>query len=403
MRVLVFTGLFPSSADPAFGIFVYQRVAHLAKRPGNSIEVVAPICFSPGWLAVKNSGAPTRVPTTESFGGLSVHHPKYFLIPKISMPLHAFSLYRGALPLVRRLHAEAPFDCIDSHFLYPDGCAAVLLGRKLGIPVSVSARGTDINSYPSYKLIRPMIRWTLLRADVRVAVALSLKEKMLEVAGRNLPIHVISNGIDTDRFWRTELAEARRTLGLADTQRIVVSVGSLTEVKRQELLIEAFWKIASQNPDIALYIFGEGPCRSGLEQQARKYSLENRIHLPGKIPNETLRLWYNAADVSCLTSAREGWPNALTESLACGTPVVATRVGGVPEIVTSPGLGILVEGQVDSVAAGLKKALETDWDRGAISSKTRERSWDVVASEVEAVLAEKIDASGHAGKKLGKS
>jgi len=328
------------------------------------------------------------------FRGLTVHHPRYFLLPKISMSAHGMLLYSAMLPVVRRLHAREKFDFIDSHFLYPDGFAAVKLGRKLQIPVSVTARGTDANSYPSYGLIRPMLRWTLERADVRIAVAAALRDKMREFSSPGLPIRVIPNGVDTDRFWRTDMAEARRQLGLPSDQSLIVAVGSLTEVKRHWLLIRAFQKIASKKPQICLYIFGEGANRSGLEKLAREVQLQDRIHLPGKIANETLRLWYSAANVSCLTSVQEGWPNAATESLACGTPVVATRVGGIPEILCNEALGVLAEGTIESIASALQEGLSRKWDREEISRRTRMRSWDAVAGEIEETFAEVLSRRG---------
>jgi len=347
LRILTFTSLFPNSVDPTFGVFIYQRTVHLARRSENSAEVVAPIPFFPKWLPAKRWSAAGRLPAAESIGPLTVHHPRYFLVPKVSMPLHGLSMYWGSLPLVRRLHALRGFDCIDAHFVYPDGFAAVLLGKKLGIPAIVSARGTDINSYSSYALIRPMVRWTVRNAEGCIAVSEALKEKMTEVCGTDIPIHAIPNGVDTERFWRTETGEAREALGLSKTSRLLVAVGSLTEGKRHELLIRAIQEIAPKCPGLQLYIFGEGPCRGGLEKLVRELGLVEQVHLPGKIPNEMLRLWFGAADISCLTSAREGWPNAVTESLACGTPVLATRVGGVPEILHSPELGILVEENVN--------------------------------------------------------
>ena len=390
MRVLAFTNLFPNGADPTFGVFIYQRIVHLSRRAGNFVEVVAPVPFFPRWLPAKRWSAVSQLPATERIGPLTVHHPRYFLLPKISMPLHGLFMYWGSLPLVRKLHAEKKFDCIDAHFVYPDGFAAVLLGRRLGIPVMVSARGTDINSYPSHALIRPMVRWTLRKAAACVAVSAALKEKMTEVCGEDISIHTIPNGVDTDRFWRTDIGEAREALSLSKTNRLIVAVGSLTETKRHQLLIRAIRGIAPRYPGIQLFIFGEGPCRDALERLVQELGLVEQVHLPGKIPNETLRLWFSAADLSCLTSAREGWPNVVTESLACGTPVVATRVGGIPEILHSPELGVLVEETPESLAAGLEQALSRSWNREAISRQTRARTWDVVATEVEEVLMTQI-------------
>src|SRR5260370_20792131 len=124
MRILTFTSLFPNSVDPTYAIFVYQRTAHLAERPRNEVVVVSPIPYFPRRLKTRRWRAASDVPTRENVGTIAVHHPRYFLVPKISMPLHAVSMFLGSLPCCRRLNKEAKFDCIDAHFVYPDGLAA---------------------------------------------------------------------------------------------------------------------------------------------------------------------------------------------------------------------------------------------------------------------------------------
>jgi teichuronic acid biosynthesis glycosyltransferase TuaC len=354
------------------------------------VEVVAPVPFFPSWLHTTRWGVASRLRTVERIGALTIHHPRYLLLPKVSMPLHGLSMYWGCLPLVRRLHAFARFDCIDAHFVYPDGFAAVLLGKKLGLPVIVSARGTDINLYPSFGLIRPMIRWTLRHAAARVAVSGALRDKMAMVGGTDIPIRVIPNGVDAVRFRPVPLQEARKQLGLPPENPTIVAVGALIEAKGHHYLIRAIRELAPRYPDLQLYILGEGPYRGMLEKFVRELELAGRVHLMGKKPNEELRLWFSAAQVSCLASSREGWPNVVSESLACGTPVVATRVGGIPEIIHCPEFGILVEQTSKSIAAGLDQALSKSWNREEISRQTLARSWETVAAEVEEVFAAQL-------------
>lgn len=394
MRILTFTGLFPHSVDPNYGIFIYQRSAHLATRPGNVVEVVAPVPYFPRWLKTRRWRKASALPSQEMIGNLRVHHPRYFLLPKVWMPFHAVSMFLGCLRLLAKLNREARIDCIDAHFVYPDGMAAVLLGKVLGIPVTVSARGSDINLYPEYLLIRPMIRWTLNHADNVIAVSAALKNKMLELGAGSAKIHVIPNGVDDRRFYYIGQAEAREKLNLPVNAQILVSVGALIPAKGHQLLIRAFAQVAPGHPNLQLHILGDGSYRQELEELVRELGLEDRIKLVGKRPNEELQLWFNAANLSCLASAREGWPNVISESLACGTPVIATRVGGIPEILHKPELGVLVEQTVESIASGLGKALSVCWDREAISKVTRERTWEAVGAEVEAVLAQAIHEKG---------
>lgn len=351
------------------------------------MQVVSPVPYFPRWIKTEKWRAASGLPREEFVGGLSVAHPRYLLVPKISMPVHAVSMFLGSLPSVKRLHQRAKIDCIDAHFVYPDGLAAVLLGKALDVPVVVSARGTDINVFPSYKLIRPMIRWTMANADVLIAVSAHLREAMIEIGARAEKIHVVPNAVETERFRHIPQAEARRRLGLPENIPILVSVGSLIPSKGHQVLLRALQVISTTVPEVQLHILGEGPYRTELEKIARTRGLQRRVHLQGKRPNEELPLWFSAASLSCLASSREGWPNVVTESLACGTPVIATGVGGIPEILHSPDLGILVNQDVESMATGIREGLERCWNREEISRQGSRRTWGTVAAEVENILS----------------
>jgi teichuronic acid biosynthesis glycosyltransferase TuaC len=387
MKILTFTSLFPNGARPELGVFIYQRTRHIAELPHTTVEVVAPIPYWPEWLPSSRWSAYGTIGRQETFGGLTTWHPRYPLLPMISMPFHGLLMFLGALGTARRLHRRFVFDCIDAHYVYPDGHAAVLLGKFLGIPVIVSARGTDINVFPSLALIRPLIRWTLQRASGLIAVSGALKDRMVQAGAAGENIRVIPNGVDTSRFGAMDRDEARRSLGIPTPGAVILSVGSLVHVKRQEALIEAVAQIVAQMPEVRAYIVGEGPRLAELEELVRKANMERNFFLVGGKPNAELHRWFSAADVSCLVSAREGWPNVVMESLACGTPVVATAVGGIPEIITSTELGLLVAAEPASIAQGISHALKTKWDREKLVQYARSRSWDVVAEEVEEYLS----------------
>jgi glycosyltransferase involved in cell wall biosynthesis len=167
------------------------------------------------------------------------------------------------------------------------------------------------------------------------------------------------------------------------------------------LTIRAVEQIRDQFPSLRLYIIGEGRYRAELERLIKSLNLQDRVYVLGKRPNEELPFWFAAASLSCLASSREGWPNAVTESLACGTPVVATRVGGIPEIVNKPELGTLVEQTSESIAAGIMQVLRSNWDRGAISREASARTWETVAMEVEEVLSASLKLREARLKKSG--
>jgi len=388
VRVLTFTSLFPNSVQPNLGVFVYQRMAAFAALPGNSVEIIAPLPWSPPVPSAEKAARLRKIPLHEEIGAITVHHPRYLLLPRVSMPLHARLMYLGSIALARKLHAQNPFDCIDAHFVYPDGKAALLIGKALGLPVIVSARGSDINLFPTFRLIRPQIRRTLQDAAGRIAVSEALKQAMLDVAETRCDIRVIGNGVDPSRFFPVVQAEARTELKIPQDARVIVSVAALVPVKGHHRLLRAFQSLSAKIPQLHLYMVGEGASRTELEAFATSLGLRGRAHFVGSCPNDLLHFWYSAADVCCLASSREGWPNVVLESLACGTPVVATRVWGTPEILTSPELGTLVEQIDESLAAGLENALTRHWDRSRMVQFARARDWPTVAREVESCFRE---------------
>lgn len=393
MRVLTYTSLFPNQLEPAHGVFIYQRMSHFARRDGNEVVVVAPVPYFPSWLPGEKWKIYSEVPRQEKIGNLTVYHPRYPLIPKISMPLHGWLMFLGSYTAVRRLCRQTQFDCIDAHYVYPDGFAAVLLGKIFKLPVILSARGTDMNLFPRFRTIRPMIRWTLQRVRGAIGVCTPLQDAMLASGLAPQNATVIGNGVDTTRFYSVDRVAARERLSIPQDAQVVVSVGGLIERKGFHFLIPALARIAPRYPGLKLYIVGAGEWEGKLQSMIKALGVRDRVFLTGPQPNEQLKLWYSAADISCLASSREGWPNVLLESMACGTPVVATRVWGTPEVITSPDLGVMVDQTSESIAAGLDLALSRTWHRDRIAQYARQRTWDVVAAEVERFFRSKLQSS----------
>src|SRR5581483_4526353 len=204
---------------------------------------------------------------------------------------------------------------------------------------------------------------------------------------------VIGNGVDTTRFYSVDRVAARERLSIPQDAQVIVSVGGLIERKGFHFLIPAVARIAPRYPGLKLYIVGAGEWEGKLQSMIKELGVRDRVFLTGPQPNEQLKLWYSAADISCLASSREGWPNVLLESMACGTPPVATRVWGTPEVITSPDLGVMVDQTSESIAAGLDLALSRTWNRDRIAQYARQRTWDVVASEVEQFFRSKLQSS----------
>jgi len=397
MRVLTFTSLFPNREEPGHGIFVYHRTAHLAAR-GHRVVVVAPVPYFPKWISSQRFSSYSRVPQYEQADALQVWHPRYPLLPKVSMPLHGLLMLLGCVRLVRRLHREHRFDCIDAHYVYPDGFCAAILGKLVGIPVVVSARGTDMNLFPKFAIIRRLIRWTLRNAVGGIAVSGPLKSLMLAHGLVTERAALIPNGVDLALFHPVDRVEARQRLGIPLDAEVIVCVAGLVPAKGHHRLLSAIAELAKVRGKLCVYIVGKGPSRKRLEAQAVALGLTGVVSFVGAKPQHELKFWYSAANVSCLISEREGCPNVVLESLSCGVPVVATRVGGIPEIVHSRELGILVDQSPVSIAHGLAEALDSECNRQIIASYGRQSAWESVAEQVEQALAKwlGIEAKGAA-------
>lgn len=390
LKTLTFTTLFPNAAQPVHGIFVANRLQHLLASGKVRTEIVAPVPWFPSSRPLFGEYARfARVPSGETRFGAAVHHPRFILIPKLGMSLAPALLRLGARRTVARLARTFDFDVIDAHYFYPDGVAAVLLGRALGKPVVITARGTDINQIPDYALPRRMILWAAREAAGLITVCQALKDRLVELGVEERRIRVLRNGVDLALF-RPGPREALRTK-YGFTGQTVLSVGHLIPRKGHDIVIDAMAEL----PEARLVIIGEGPERQALTERARRLGLGERVRFAGQIAPATLAEYYAAADVLALASSREGWANVLLEAMACGTPVAASTVWGTPEIVTAPAAGLLVAERTGSAFARAIARLLGDArpDRGATRAYAERFSWDAT-TEGQLELFARI--AGHA-------
>jgi teichuronic acid biosynthesis glycosyltransferase TuaC len=374
IRLLTFSTLFPHAARPNHGIFVENRLRHLlASREASSV-VVAPVPWFPGRSARFGDWAlNAAAPAEEMRHGVRVMHPRYPVLPKVGMSVAPWLLYRAMVPVVARLLAEGHrFDAIDAHYVYPDGVAATWLGRRFGLPVVMTARGTDVNLIPRYLVPRRLIQGAIRDASAIVAVSAALKQVLVGLGAPDAKVTVLRNGVETALFCPpADRAAARAALGL--TGPTLISVGGLIERKGHHRTIEAM----RQLPGYALIIAGEGPERERLAGLIGTFGLGDRVRLLGPVPHVELPGLYGAADASVLASSREGWANVLLESMACGTPVVAADIWGNPEVVRAPAAGVIYEPNTpDGIAAWVRRLFSALPDRAATRAYAEGFSWD---------------------------
>ena len=349
IKTLLFSTLYPSSVRPVHGIFVETRLRELLKTGEVEARVVAPVPWFP--FSGKRFGEYGRFSATPSFeqwNNVDVFHPRYFLPPKVGMNIAPHTLARGAIGTIKKLiRIGFDFDLIDAHYYYPDGVAAGLISKWTGKPFLVTARGSDLNLLPEFPRQRQLILETAKAAAASIGVSQALVERLADLGGDREKIFFFRNGVDLERFKPEEKKLARQKLGLADHPTIL-SVGHLVELKGHHIAVEALRLLPDET---CLIIVGSGPEKEALEQLAARLDLSHRVRLVGQIPNDELKWLLSAADALALCSSREGWPNVLLESLACGTPVIATNVGGVPEIVTTLTAGRIMDSRTSAALA----------------------------------------------------
>lgn len=373
IKILTFSTLFPNDQQPVHGIFVENRLRHLLTSGEVEARVVAPV----PWFPLRHDrfgqyATYARVCKSETRHGLDIIHPRYPLIPKIGMNWTPGFMYRALKPVIQRIIDDGyDFDLIDAHYFYPDGVAAAMLARDFGKPLTITARGTDLNLIPQFDKPRNLIKQAAEQADGLITVCAALAEPLVDLGIDRSKIHVLRNGVDLEGFQPRDRIAARKKLGL--TGPTAVSVGGLIERKGHHIAIEAMQDL----PDMTLLIAGAGPERKNLEAQTEKLGLTDRVRFLGNVPHRDLPEIYSAADLMLLCSSREGWANVLLESMACGTPVVATDIWGTGEVVAGPEAGVLMKARTpDAVVQGITTLMDALPDRTATRRYAEGFSWD---------------------------
>lgn len=341
-RVLTFSSLFPSVARPRHGIFVETRLLNLLHDSAVDARVIAPVPWFP--LRAKVFGRYARfaqTPRRSTRNGLQVTHPRYWMLPKVGVAFQPEAMARAAWRDIEawRRAGWTP-ELIDAHYFYPDGVAAAILAERLKVPFVVTARGSDVNLLGHVPGPGARILQTAQRAAAVITVSTRLKESLVALGAKASKIVVLRNGVDLNTFGPEDRGTSRRRLALAE-RPTAACVGNLVPEKGFALAIESLVHLGEWQ----LLIVGEGPLRLELGALSQRFGVADRVTFLPSLPQADLRHVYSAADVLLLTSTREGWPNVVLESLACGTPVVAVDVGAVGEILTSPAVGRIVEGR----------------------------------------------------------
>lgn len=373
INILTFSSLYPNAAQPIKGVFVENRLRHLVDSGEVRARVVAPVPWFPFSGEIFGSyGVFARVPRYEVRHGIEIWHPRYLVIPKVGMSIAPLLMAWAVKRTLRKLQKRGfDFDLIDAHYFYPDGVAACLLAEAFDKPFVVTARGSDISLIPGYAIPRKWILWAAGKSRALISVCQALKNEMISIGIAAEKVTSLRNGVDLDFFKPGDREVLRRELGFQG--KVLLSAGNLIEVKGHHLVIEAMLSL----PDFRLYIAGGGGMSGQLGSLIRRHGLSDRVTLLGPLDRETLCRYMAAADALVLASSREGMANVLLESIACGTPVIATPLWGTPEVVAAPEAGILMRDRsVAGIVEGVSRLFADYPCRDATRRYAEQFSWD---------------------------
>ncbi|MES2097455.1 MAG: glycosyltransferase [Pseudomonadota bacterium] len=371
LRVLTLSTLFPDATRRNFGVFVERQTLGLAAHPDVELRVVSPVGLPPFPLELTGRHAAlAKLPMAEQWKGVDVYRPRFLALPATAGRFHVKFLIRALTPMLKDLRRDFPFDVIDASFFFPDGPAAVALGKALGVPVSIKARGSDIHHWGMAAATAAQVICAGKAARGLLAVSEAMKADMVAMGMPADRIRVHRTGVDLSQFAPRDRAAAKAALGV--TGPLVVSTGALIDRKGHDIVIPA---IASL-PGVTLLIAGEGPYRPTLEALIASLGLGNRVRLLGAVPHGEIAALIGAADVMALASANEGLANAWVEALACGTPIVISDVGGAPEVVTERAFGRMVGRSVAGFASGIAAVLADRTPPAQVRAGAERFTWE---------------------------
>lgn len=390
LRVLTLSSLFPDATRPNFGVFVERQTIGLAAHRGVDLRVVAPVGLPPWPLRrFGHYAALAQLPARQNWKGIDTWRPRFVTLAATGGRYHVGALVRRLIPLLTAIRQDFAFDVIDAEFFFPDGPAAVALGRHFNVPVSIKARGADIHHWGSGPTAG-QVRAAGRAADGLLAVSDAMRADMVAIGMAPDKIKVHRTGVDTTRFVPVDRPLGKRALGVLGP--LVVSVGGLIARKGHDIVIEAMAAL----PGATLLIAGEGRERPRLAAKIAKLGLADRVRLLGAVPHADIPALIAAADVMALASSSEGLANVWVEALACGTPLVIPGVGGATEVLTDPCYGRLAARTPDAFAEAINELIAHPRPQAAVRRGAERFSWEANATALYDHLRGLVDRSATA-------
>jgi len=385
MNVLLITNEFPNPYEPGKAVFNLALARALARR--HEVRVVSPISWTDEWSARRGGASRLNARRCEMVDGVEVHYPRYYYPPRILRSQYGWFFWNSIRAALRELRKRHRADVVLGYWAHPDGEAAVRAAREMDVPSVVIAAGSDVLVVTEDPGRRRRVAHALQGADAVVTVSEHLKEQIIKLGVDGSKVHAWQRGVDAC-FTPGDRAESRALLGIPPGPPMLLSVGRMAPVKGLDVLMEACQRVHQRGLAFRTYLVGDGPLRRVLEADRDARGLQGVVHFVGSCNHDCLPAWYRAADLTLLTSRSEGMPNVLRESFACGTPFIATDVGGVAELAAGHPDWLVEPGNADALAVAIERGLTCGLSR---PTQPRTIRWPESADALGRIFERLID------------
>jgi teichuronic acid biosynthesis glycosyltransferase TuaC len=383
MNILFLSSVFPNAIDRARGRFNESLVRALAID--HHVDVVSPIPWVDLATGYRRGHRVSLYKRLDDAAGFAIHYVPFVYTPKILRRWYGEFYWASTAATARSVTRTHRPDLIIGYWAHPDGEAAVRIGRLSHAPSCVIIGGSDVLLMPRERSRRPRVQAVLEATDAVITVNDDLKDAVVRLGIRPEKVHVWRQGIDGGRFRPGSRLLARERVGIPDRANVLLWVGRMHPVKGLDVLLESLALVRSRGVDCHLYLVGDGPLRKDLVAQAEALGISARVTFVSPKLHDELPDWYRAADLTVLPSRSEGLPNVLRESLACGTPFVASNVGGISEI-ADPGFSLLVPPEDPASLANAIAQSVARWGGRTDAIAPLFPSWDEAATCLVRIL-----------------